>query len=120
MTSIAADPWAISAHTKHPDLAWKVLRHLVEPRWQYEHDRLIGQAPFRKSILKTMKIDYEWIMKPMAEDVPNGFLFTPLIPRSGQFLQVLNKHLVEALLGQATVKDSLDRAAVEVNKLAGF
>lgn len=120
MNSTDAQQWVISAHTKHPDLAWKVLRYLLEPRWQNEHDRIQGGAPFRASILKSMPIDYAWILKPNAEEASNGLLFSPLIPRSGQFFQVLNKHLVEALLGQAPVKDALDRAAAEVNKLAGL
>lgn len=120
MSSTDAQQWVISAHTKHPDLAWKVLRYLLEPRWQNEQDRIQGGAPFRKSILKTMKIDHAWIMKPNAEEVGNGIPFSPLVPRSGQVLQVLNKYLVEALLERATVKDALDRAAAEVNKLAGF
>ena len=29
--SLDVNEWVISAHTKHPDLAWKVLRHLLEP-----------------------------------------------------------------------------------------
>jgi ABC-type glycerol-3-phosphate transport system substrate-binding protein len=120
MNSTDAQQWVISAHTKHPDLAWKVLRYLLEPRWQNEHDRIQGGAPFRASILKSMPIEHAWIMKPNAEEVANGILFSPLIPRSGQFFQVLNKHLVEALLGQATAKEAMDRVAAEANKLAGF
>ncbi len=120
MNSTDAQQWVISGHTKHPDVAWKVLRHLLETRWQAEHDRMSGSAPFRKSIVQTMNIDRAWILKPNAEQVANGIVFSPLIPRSGQFLQVLNKHLVTALLGQLSVKEAMDRAAAELDKLAGF
>ncbi len=124
MVSLTSDPWVISAHTKYPDLAKEVLRELLTPKWQHEHDIAVRQNPFRKDVLNAYEHDKMWIWEPMVKDITErSILFTPQVPPQAtdtKIKQILNDYVVSAVVGKMTVKEAMDKAADEVNKLHGI
>jgi multiple sugar transport system substrate-binding protein len=124
MVGVVHDPWVISAHTKYPELAKKVLRGLLTTKWQHKHDLAIPQMPFRQDVLDTYEYDKQWVWDVMVEDVANRSIgVNPQDPpgqTDAEIKEILNEYVLRALFGQMTVKEAMDTAANEVNKLAGI
>lgn len=123
MVSSTTDPWVISANTKNPEIAKDVLRELLTPKWQNEHNIAVNQNPFRKDVIDTYDYENQWVWNVMSEDIANrSILFNPQVPpgpTDAQIKQILNDYVLRALFGEMTVEEAMNKAADEVNKLHG-
>jgi len=64
--------WAISSNTENPDAAWKLLRFVVRPEWQYKADVIYGNVPAQKSEMAMPEFQ-KWYWQPFIETLPMGF-----------------------------------------------
>ena len=117
-----SDPWVISSNTKYPEIAKDVLKKLLTTKWAYKHDIAINQNPYRKDVMEEYKYDQQWIWDVMLKDMDHSFVQAHPVPPPVSIIQVfriLNEYVLKAVFEEMSVKEAMDKAAEEVNKLFG-
>jgi multiple sugar transport system substrate-binding protein len=111
-----SEGWAILKVAKNKDAAWKLLEYMASPAWQKKAAVIAGDYP----ILASLYSDPE-LAKNVQDFALYGeqFKYLAVRPQVASYTQasdIIQKHLHEALLQQASPKDAMDAAAEEVNK----
>jgi multiple sugar transport system substrate-binding protein len=114
MYASTADAWVISANSKHPEEAKKVLQFLLRPEWQYAHDRFVQQMPYRKSLFSEpakYPLANNWVYRGMSEMMDNTVPFQPIIPTANAVFQAMQNAVVKMVTGAASVEDATKEAS---------
>lgn len=113
---MGADGWVISANTKHPREAAKLLNFLVNEKNQYNHGIVYGLAPTQKCLFD--KGEYQkWYWKPQIEAVETAFTraHTPFTQEF--YIEAFNLTQL-ALIGKMPVDAAFNEIVKIANKLA--
>jgi multiple sugar transport system substrate-binding protein len=111
-----SEGWAILKVAQNKDAAWKLLEYMASPAWQKKAAVIAGDYP----ILSSLYSDPE-----LAKNVQDFGLYgeqfkylavRPQVANYTQASDIIQKHIHEALLQQASPKDAMDAAADEINK----
>jgi multiple sugar transport system substrate-binding protein len=114
MYASTSDAWVVSANSKHPEEAKKLLLFLLRPEWQYAHDNLLRQMPFRKSLYSEpakYPMTTNWIYRGMNEMAENSISFQPIIPTANAVFQAMQTGVVKMVTGVASVEDATREAS---------
>ena len=123
MYSSTADAWVISANSKHPEEAKKVLQFLLRPEWQYAHDRFVQQMPYRKSLFSEpakYPLANNWVYRGMSEMMDNTVPFQPIIPTANAVFQAMQNAVVKMVTGAASVEDATKEASETIRAAHGI
>ncbi|NPV55018.1 MAG: sugar ABC transporter substrate-binding protein [Firmicutes bacterium] len=112
------DCWVVSAHTKHPKEAWKLLSFLVRPEWQYKHDVAYGTVPAQTGEYSMPEFK-KWYWQPFIQQVQKGFSYpkTPDLTAIRDGEGGLNENIQRAIAGVLTPQEALSNAARLARKL---
>jgi multiple sugar transport system substrate-binding protein len=111
-----SEGWGILKGAQNKDGAWKLLEYMASPAWQKKAAVIAGDYP----ILSSLYSDPE-----LAKNVQDFGLYgeqfkylavRPQVANYTQASDIIQKHIHEALLQQASPKDAMDAAADEINK----
>lgn len=109
---------AISAQTKHPDLAWEFYKHLVSTRVAMKMVKEHSMGWANTIALTSSAAEKDPILGPMGKMIANPDSRSwKIIPKMGELFDVLLKHAQQYFLGQKTAKVALDEAAEEWNAI---
>lgn len=123
MYASTADAWVISANSKYPEEAKKLLQFLLRPEWQYAHDQFVQQMPFRKSLFEDpgkYPMAGNWIYRGMAGMMENTVAFQPIIPTANAVFDTMKNGVVKMVTGAASVEDALKEASNALRAMHGI
>jgi multiple sugar transport system substrate-binding protein len=110
---------AIPGTADHKEEAWKFIDHMICPESLMIYAKVAGEIPSRKSVLKDPYFQgpegkpFKWFIDYMAEfDIE-----MPHPHNVGKLRQTLANAIAEAILEKKSIKEALDHAAAEYNKL---
>ncbi len=117
-TTLAIDGWVISANTKYPKEAWKALRHLLEPEWQYLHNKMVSPFYFNSSIYKgDFDLENRWLQTKMLELTNYAMSHNITGPKAAKGLQIIHEAVQGAVLGRLTAEQAVQQMHDQFNKL---
>jgi len=104
----------INKDSKAKDLAWRFISYMLSPEISEQYTQGIGAMPIRASALDSEYVQSSAIMQAWLEA---GGHFTPNPNVAGwvQARDTMDVYLEQALHGQLSVEDALDRMEVAVN-----
>jgi ABC-type glycerol-3-phosphate transport system substrate-binding protein len=123
MYASTTDAWVISANSKHPEEAKKVLQFLLRPEWQYAHDQFVQQMPFRKSLYREpakYPLANNWIYRGMSEAMDNSISFQPIIPTANAVFEAMKNGVVKMVTGAASVEVAAKEASDAIKAANGI
>jgi multiple sugar transport system substrate-binding protein len=109
---------AINAHSRHPDLAWRLIAFLTAPDPMLERARVAGQYPPRRSLwedprlAEALGVPLQDIRRILESATPR-----PVTPVYSELSEKLQIHLHRALSGQAAPEEALRQAAREMEEI---
>lgn len=107
------DAWAIPAHTKHPNEAWKLLRYLVRPENQAPHDTGYGSIPPQDAVARRPEFQAPHF-KELVAALRHGFSSRVNTPRYGEVNDRLPENVQRVLIGRATPEQALQDLAKQM------
>ena len=109
---------AINAHSRHPDLAWRLIAFLTAPEQMPERARVAGQYPPRRSLWEDPRLA-EALGVPLADvrRILESAIPRPVTPVYNELSETLQIHLHRALSGQAAPEEALRQAAREMEEI---
>lgn len=109
---------AINAHSRHPDLAWRLIAFLTAPEQMLERARVAGQYPPRRSLWDDPRLA-EALGVPLDDvrEILESAIPRPVTPVYSELSEALQIHLHRALSGQAAPEEALRRAAWEMEEI---
>lgn len=115
--TVHPEGWVVSANCKYPDAAWKLVRFLTRPEWQYQNDVIFAQVPVQKSEYAMPEFQ-KWYWQPLIKASNTGF---PKMKsaKSGELYSLFYQYLHKALLGQMPTKAAVEELSAKVNELHG-
>jgi multiple sugar transport system substrate-binding protein len=122
MYALTGDGWVISANSKHPGEAQKVLKFLLRPEWQYAHDKYLEQMPFRRSLFaepSKYPMTNNWLYRAMFEMMDNTIVHQPIIPTANAEFDAMKDGVVKMVTGAASVEDALKEASDAIRAIRG-
>ena len=122
MYASTSDAWVISANSKHPEEAKKLLLFLLRPEWQYAHDHFVQQMPFRKSLFSEpakYPLASNWIYRGMGDMMENTLSFQPIIPTANAVFDAMKNGVVKMVTGAASVEQALREASDAIKAAHG-
>lgn len=111
-----SEGWAILAHSKRKQAAWKLLEYMASPAWQTKAAMMTGNYPILSSLYD------DQVLQQRIQDFPvYGEQFKYLVTRPqlvsyARASDILQTHLHRALLRKVSPKDAMDAAVDEVNR----
>lgn len=109
---------AINAHSRHPELAWRLIAFLTAPEQMLERARVAGQYPPRRSLwsdprlAKALGVPLRDVRKILESATPR-----PVTPVYNELSETLQIHLHRALSGQTSSEEALRQAAREMEEI---
>lgn len=109
---------AINAHSRHPDLAWRLIAFLTAPEQMLERARVAGQYPPRRSLWEDPRLA-EALGLPLRDvrRILESAIPRPVTPVYNELSEALQIHLHRALSGQAAPAEALRAAAREMDEI---
>jgi multiple sugar transport system substrate-binding protein len=123
MYASTTDAWVVSANSKYPEEAKKLLLFLVRPEWQYSHDHFVQQMPFRKSLFNESAkypLAGNWIYRGMGDVMDNTISFQPIIPTANAVFDTMKNGVVKMVTGAAPVAQAAKEAADAIKAAHGI
>jgi multiple sugar transport system substrate-binding protein len=116
-TTIAGDAVAILAATENPDAAWKWIEFLSQPdilaEWNYGSPDGTN-LPALQSLLESPElVEQKPILEGFADLMKCGVASTVSNPKFPRVEEVLNEELGNAIYGEQTAAEALEKAAAE-------
>ncbi len=109
---------AINAASRHPDLAWALVRFLTAPDQMIERARLAAQLPARRSVYDSPELAAALPVAAGAiRPILDAAVARPVTPVYSELSELLQVHLHRALSGQETPDIALHDAAREIRAL---
>lgn len=110
---------AIPKTSKRLEEAWKFIDHMISPESLLINVKVAGEVPCRKSVLKDPYFEgpegepIKWFVDYMSEfDIE-----MPHPTHTGKLRQTVNNAIADVILKKKTVKEAMDQAVGEYNKL---
>ncbi|HEX6863308.1 MAG TPA: ABC transporter substrate-binding protein, partial [Thermoanaerobaculia bacterium] len=109
---------AINAHSRHPDLAWRLIAFLTAPDQMLERAQVAGQYPPRRSLwddprlAEALGVPLRDVRRILESATPR-----PVTPVYSELSEKLQIHLHRALSGQAAPEEALRQAAREMEEI---
>jgi multiple sugar transport system substrate-binding protein len=109
---------AINAHSRHPQLAWALVRFLTAPAQMLERARRVAQLPSRTSLYESPELaaTLPIPISPIRQAL-EGALPRPITPVYSELSDILQVQLHRALTGQQLPDAALRDAAREMRAL---
>ncbi|WP_163538161.1 sugar ABC transporter substrate-binding protein [Gracilibacillus sp. YIM 98692] len=106
--------WNIAAtsFSEHPEAAWKFVNFIASAETSVKYSNTFSS---RKSALENPKYQDE-LVKPFGEMLQHGKPLTP-IPQMGQIRNIIFNRIQAAMVGDATVEESMKAASEEIDAL---
>jgi len=101
--------FAISRHTRNPEVAWQLVQFLTRPEQLRKVQLRMGRIPARKSMVP-----------PEFAEILNSARMRPPIPEYSQASDILQRWLSAALTGRIDSERALRNAARETRSLLGI
>lgn len=111
-----SEGWAILAHSKRKDTAWKLLEYMASPEWQKKAAIITGNYPILSSLYDDPELQQKIQDFPIYGEQSKYLVVRPQLVRYAQASDIIQKYLHTALLQKVSPKDAMDAAADEVNK----
>jgi multiple sugar transport system substrate-binding protein len=111
-----SEGWALLAHSRRKEVAWKLLDYMASPTWQKKAMLITGHYP----ILSSLYVDPE-LQRTIQDFHVYGEQFKYLVTRPqtvnyAQVSDVMQKYLHRALLRHLEPQEAMDAAVDEVRK----
>jgi multiple sugar transport system substrate-binding protein len=113
-----SEGWAILTNSTNKDNAWSLLEYMASPAWQKKAMLIAGQYPILSSLYSDPELEQGVTDFPIYGEQFEYLAVRPQVPSYTQASDIIQKHLHQALLGQAKPQEAMDAAADEVNKLS--
>ena len=107
----------ISASTKHPDAAWKVIEFLSSEDSQREFILQTGFVPSRVALFNDPEIVTKYSYYPKLLEVVRSSALRPPISQYAQASDILQRYLSAAITGKMTPQQAMKAAASETRNL---
>ncbi len=109
---------AINAHSRHPELAWRLIAFLTAPDQMLERAEVVGQYPPRRSLWNDPRLGNA-LGVPLADirRILESATPRPATPVYSELSEKLQIHLHRALSGQAAPEEALRQAASEMEEI---
>jgi ABC-type glycerol-3-phosphate transport system substrate-binding protein len=109
---------AINAHSRHPELAWRLIAFLTAPEQMLERAEVAGQYPPRRSLWDDPRLA-KALGVPLnnIRDILDAATPRPVTPVYSELSETLQIHLHRALSGQASSQEALRQAAREMEEI---
>lgn len=112
---------AINAHSRHPDLAWRLIAFLTAPEQMLERAEVAGQYPPRRSLWEDPRLA-EALGVPLGDlrgirDILEAATPRPVTPVYSELSETLQIHLHRALSGQVSSREALRQATEEMEEI---
>jgi multiple sugar transport system substrate-binding protein len=109
---------AVNAHSRLPELAWRLIAFLTAPDQMLERAQVAGQYPPRRSLWKDPRLA-EALGVPLRDvrRILESATPRPVTPVYSELSEKLQIHLHRALSGQAAPAEALRHAAREMEEI---
>ena len=107
----------ISATSKHPEAAWKVIEFISSEKSQRQFVLENGYVPSRKSLFNDPEIVSKYSHYPQLLKVVESSALRPPIAQYAQASDILQRYLSAALTGRMTPEQAMQAAAKETRSL---
>jgi multiple sugar transport system substrate-binding protein len=109
---------AINAHSRQPELAWRLIAFLTAPGQMLERAEIAGQYPPRRSLWSDPRLARA-LGVPTAplRSILEAAVSRPVTPVYSELSEVLQIHLHRALAGQRKPQEALRQAAREMERV---
>jgi len=111
-----SEGWAILKNSTNKDNAWKLLEYMASPAWQKKAAVIAGDYPILSSLYSDPDLEKQVQDFPLYGEQFKYLAVRPQVANYTQASDIIQKHIHEALLQQASPKDAMDAAADEINK----
>ena len=108
--------WGIPVSSPNPDAAWEFVRWVESPDVALRR-ALAGSLPTQQAPYEDEEIlaKYPWL--PQAGDMITTGKGLPAVTKQAQLVEIVGRHLAEAVAGGATAQEAMDAAAEELKEL---
>jgi len=109
---------AINAHSRRPELAWRLIAFLTAPDQMLERAQVAGQYPPRRSLwedprlAEALGVPLQDVRRILESATPR-----PVTPVYSELSETLQIHLHRALSGQAAPEEALRMAARQMEEI---
>jgi len=110
-----SEGWAILAHSKRKEAAWKLLEYMTSPAWQTKAAIMTGDYPILSSLYNDLELRKTIQDFPVYGEQFKYLVTRPQLVSYARASDILQRHLHRALLRKVSPKDAMDAAADEVN-----
>jgi len=108
--------WGIPVSSPNPDAGWEFVRWVESPDVARRR-ALAGSLPTQQAPYEDKEIlaKYPWL--PQAGDMITQGKGLPAVTKQAQLVEIMGRHLAEAVAGGATAQEAMDAAAAELKEL---
>jgi len=114
-TNVGGSDMVVFKTSKHPKMAYDLLRYITGPVFQATWSKKLSQIPTNLGAYSNIDVSKNKIlgvfMKQMKTAVPR-----PPIKKYGKIEEIINPEIEAALSGKKSVKDALDASVEKINK----
>lgn len=114
---LGGDGIGISANTKHPKEAWRVIEFITNKTSQKEFVLKSGTLPTRRSLFNNPEIVAKYPYFPDLLKVVKSSVLRPPIPQYAQASDILQRYLSAAITNTMTPEKAMKLAAEETRRL---
>ena len=109
---------AVNAHSRSPELAWRLIAFLTAPAQMLERAQVAGQYPPRRSLWEDPRLEQALgVPLPDVRRILESATPRPVTPVYSELSEKLQIHLHRALSGQAAPDRALRQAALEMEEI---
>lgn len=112
-----SEGWAILKAAQNKDAAWALLEYMASPAWQKKAAQIAGDYPILASLYNDADLQKNVQDFALYGEQFKYLAVRPQVPSYAQSSDIIQKHLHQALLQQATPADAMAAAANEVNQI---
>ena len=113
---VSGEHLVIPNGSKHPDEAWTFLKWMSGKEPQLIMSQT-GLVPSNVDAAEALKVSRESFVYPYLEAMDAAFLRVPPVKNWDEVDEVYTRYLKKIFLGEIIVKNGLDRAAAEIDRL---
>jgi multiple sugar transport system substrate-binding protein len=111
-----SEGWAILAHSRRKEAAWKLLAYMASPAWQTKAAIMTGNHPILSSLYNDPALQQTIQDFPVYGEQFRYLVIRPQLVSYARASDILQTHLHRALLRKVSPKDAMDAAVDAVNK----
>lgn len=108
--------WGIPVSSANPDAAWEFLKWVESPEIALRR-AMGGGVPAQAAIFEDAAFLEKYPWMPMAEELIATGKGLPAVTKQAQLVEIMGRHLSDAVSGGKTPQEAMDAAAAELKEL---